>query len=65
MKTKYILLIGWFVLTLIIQNKLTAQNTPNDVVFVKRINQLLQAPVRLAVDNQNNVYSTDVSLKCI
>jgi len=44
---------------------LSAQSSTNDVVHVSSIDKNLQAPTRIAIDYQDNIYVTDHSQKCI
>ena len=54
-----------FIVLLLFCSNIFAQNTPNDVVYQSSTIERLKAPLRIAIDNQDNTYVTDVSAKKI
>lgn len=59
---KYLFLI---VLSFISVNLLLAQSNINDIGHLYSVTNNLLAPVRIAIDNNDNIYVTDFSKKCI
>lgn len=46
-------------------NSIFSQTNPGDIVHLNSINTVTKAPVRLTVDNNDNIYTSDVYLNCI